>query len=226
MMDSVVEAFFIYIMKRSLSHCCGVGEAFAMWFQAAWGGSVLFSKQHRHLMKGVERYCIACHNESNSFSVYKSIWNSENIFNVCVCAPVCLPAEQIQWPGTHIRCCWPACSVLPYCYKIPRFLPSLKLMNHLFQKPKSREITWQSFLSLQGLLKRCHGASASYLFQQDKFYDINLDIGDKSLQCSRKVDCLKLWLMWKAVGSSGLEERVDKAFFNARYAAVAQRDTV
>lgn len=24
--------------------------------QAAWGGSVLFSKQHRHLMKGVDRY--------------------------------------------------------------------------------------------------------------------------------------------------------------------------
>uniref|UniRef100_A0A8P4KNN3 Cysteine sulfinic acid decarboxylase n=1 Tax=Dicentrarchus labrax TaxID=13489 RepID=A0A8P4KNN3_DICLA len=67
------------------------------------------------------------------------------------------------------------------------------------------------------LLKRCHSANATYLFQQDKFYDVNLDVGDKSVQCSRKVDCLKLWLMWKAVGSTGLAERVDKAFFLVRY---------
>lgn len=78
----------------------------------------------------------------------------------------------------------------------------------------------------QGLLKRCHSASATYLFQQDKFYDLSLDIGDKSLQCSRKVDCLKLWLMWKAVGSSGLEERINKAFVNARYAVSAQHYAV
>ncbi|XP_013856367.1 cysteine sulfinic acid decarboxylase, partial [Austrofundulus limnaeus] len=76
------------------------------------------------------------------------------------------------------------------------------------------------------LLKRCHSSSASYLFQQDKFYDVNLDVGDKSVQCSRKVDCLKLWLMWKAVGSSGLEERVDKAFILVRYlvAQMKKRD--
>lgn len=78
-------------------------------------------------------------------------------------------------------------------------------------------IMCHAFIS-QGLLKRCHSANATYLFQQDKFYDVDLDIGDKSLQCSRKVDCLKLWLMWKAVGSSGLEERVNKAFVNAKYA--------
>lgn len=53
-----------------------------------------------------------------------------------------------------------------------------------------------------------------------------MDIGDKSLQCSRKVDCLKLWLMWKAVGSDGLEQRVNKAFVNARYAVSAQHDSM
>lgn len=67
------------------------------------------------------------------------------------------------------------------------------------------------------LLKRCHCANATYLFQQDKFYDVSLDTGDKSVQCGRKVDCLKLWLMWKAVGTQGLEERVDKAFAYTRY---------
>ena len=77
-------------------------------------------------------------------------------------------------------------------------------------------ITYSTSTCLQNMLKHCHSAGATYLFQQDKFYDINLDIGDKTLQCSRKVDCLKLWLMWKAVGSDGLAKRVDKAFVHAR----------
>ncbi|XP_075407742.1 cysteine sulfinic acid decarboxylase isoform X1 [Tenrec ecaudatus] len=67
------------------------------------------------------------------------------------------------------------------------------------------------------LLKRCHGSQASYLFQQDKFYDVALDTGDKVVQCGRHVDCLKLWLMWKAQGGQGLEQRVDRAFALARY---------
>ncbi|XP_039718295.1 cysteine sulfinic acid decarboxylase isoform X1 [Pteropus medius] len=67
------------------------------------------------------------------------------------------------------------------------------------------------------LLKHCHGSQASYLFQQDKFYDVALDTGDKVVQCGRRVDCLKLWLMWKAQGGQGLERRVDQAFALARY---------
>jgi sulfinoalanine decarboxylase len=66
--------------------------------------------------------------------------------------------------------------------------------------------------SPQNLLKRCHGSQASYLFQQDKFYDVALDTGDKVVQCGRRVDCLKLWLMWKAQGGQGLERRIDQAF--------------
>ncbi|NXD18522.1 CSAD decarboxylase, partial [Nothocercus nigrocapillus] len=71
----------------------------------------------------------------------------------------------------------------------------------------------------QGLLQRCHGASATYLFQPDKFYDVSYDTGDKSIQCGRRVDCLKLWLLWKAVGTEGLERRVDRAFACTRYLA-------
>ncbi|MBN3321268.1 CSAD decarboxylase, partial [Atractosteus spatula] len=73
------------------------------------------------------------------------------------------------------------------------------------------------WLHVDNLLKRCHCANATYLFQQDKFYDLSYDTGDKSVQCGRKVDCLKLWLMWKAVGTRGLEERVDKAFAYTRF---------
>lgn len=64
----------------------------------------------------------------------------------------------------------------------------------------------------QGLLQRCHGAGATYLFQPDKFYDVAYDTGDKTPQCGRRVDCLKLWLLWKAVGTEGLARRVERAF--------------
>ncbi|XP_029450922.1 cysteine sulfinic acid decarboxylase isoform X2 [Rhinatrema bivittatum] len=67
------------------------------------------------------------------------------------------------------------------------------------------------------LLKQCHCANATYLFQTDKCYDISYDTGDKSIQCGRKVDCLKLWLMWKANGTEGLEKRVDRAFSLTKY---------
>lgn len=135
-----------------LDRIADVCEKHKLWMHvdAAWGGSVLFSKCHRHLMKGVER------------------------------------ANSVAWNPHKMLTAGLQCSVLLL-----------------------RDTT--------NLLKKCHSANASYLFQQDKFYDVNLDIGDKSVQCSRKVDCLKMWLMWKAVGSSGLAERVDKAFANVRY---------
>ncbi|NWT94439.1 CSAD decarboxylase, partial [Urocynchramus pylzowi] len=69
----------------------------------------------------------------------------------------------------------------------------------------------------QGLLQRCHGVGASYLFQRDKFYDVSLDTGDKSPQCGRRADGLKLWILWKAVGTRGLAQRVERAFGASRY---------
>uniref|UniRef100_A0A3Q3LBI1 Cysteine sulfinic acid decarboxylase n=1 Tax=Mastacembelus armatus TaxID=205130 RepID=A0A3Q3LBI1_9TELE len=135
-----------------LDHIADVCERHKLWMHvdAAWGGSVLFSKQHTHLMKGVDR--------ANSIA-----WNPHKML-----------------------------------------LAGLQCSAFLLKDTTN-------------LLKRCHSANATYLFQQDKFYDMNLDIGDKSVQCSRRVDCLKLWLMWKAVGSDGLAERVDKAFIHVRY---------
>uniref|UniRef100_A0A7M4EA87 Glutamate decarboxylase like 1 n=1 Tax=Crocodylus porosus TaxID=8502 RepID=A0A7M4EA87_CROPO len=67
------------------------------------------------------------------------------------------------------------------------------------------------------LLKKCYSANASYLFQQDKFYDVSYDTGDKSIQCSRRPDAFKFWMTWKALGTTGLEERVNRALALARY---------
>lgn len=70
------------------------------------------------------------------------------------------------------------------------------------------------------LLKKCYSAKASYLFQQDKFYDISYDTGDKSIQCSRRPDAFKFWMTWKALGTLGLEERVNRALALSRYLPV------
>uniref|UniRef100_A0A8D0HJZ3 Cysteine sulfinic acid decarboxylase n=1 Tax=Sphenodon punctatus TaxID=8508 RepID=A0A8D0HJZ3_SPHPU len=105
---------------------------------AAWGGSALLSRRHRHLLDGIERWA---------------------------------PCQAV------------GCNLTPSA----------------------------------GLLQRCHGAHATYLFQTDKFYDLAYDTGDKTIQCGRKVDCLKLWLMWQAYGTRGLEGRVDRAFAYTRY---------
>ncbi|PAA84709.1 hypothetical protein BOX15_Mlig017148g2, partial [Macrostomum lignano] len=76
-----------------------------------------------------------------------------------------------------------------------------------------------------GALQRAHGTQAAYLFQQDKFYPPQFDIGDKVIQCGRKVDVLKLWAVWRGLGKSGLGDLVDRKFTLAKQLAnlIAQR---
>jgi sulfinoalanine decarboxylase / aspartate 1-decarboxylase len=68
-----------------------------------------------------------------------------------------------------------------------------------------------------GLLHACNSADADYLFMQDKFYDMSYDTGNKSVQCGRKVDAFKLWLLFKARGRIGLERAVDHAFAHIEF---------
>ncbi|XP_057354240.1 uncharacterized protein LOC118935861 [Manis pentadactyla] len=69
----------------------------------------------------------------------------------------------------------------------------------------------------EGLMQSCSQMHASYLFQQDKHYDLSYDTGDKALQCGRHVDVFKLWLMWKAKGTTGFEAHIDKCLELAEY---------
>ncbi len=50
---------------------------------------------------------------------------------------------------------------------------------------------------------------ATYLYQTD--HD-EFNLGKMSLQCGRRNDALKLWVLWKSVGTNGLEKIVDKQF--------------
>lgn len=45
---------------------------------------------------------------------------------------------------------------------------------------------------------------------------MSFDMGDKTIQCGRKADALKFWLMWKARGDMGMAAHVDAAFYNAQ----------
>ena len=60
--------------------------------------------------------------------------------------------------------------------------------------------------------------ASDYLFHlEDK--DIGaFNLGTSSLQCGRRADCIKLWLMWNKYGTEGFENRVNKLIALARYA--------
>lgn len=66
-----------------------------------------------------------------------------------------------------------------------------------------------------GLMHEAHAANAAYLFQKDKL-NTHLDTGDKSVQCGRKVDVLKLWLAWAVGGDNAYRAHVNS------FMAVAQ----
>jgi len=76
------------------------------------------------------------------------------------------------------------------------------------------------------ILAKCNKMNASYLFQQDKLYDVSYDSGDKTLQCGRHVDVLKCWLMWRSKGDIGFENHINHLFSLADllYKEVKARD--
>jgi len=67
------------------------------------------------------------------------------------------------------------------------------------------------------LLSQANCASASYLFQQDKFYDVSYDTGDKSVQCGRKTDAFKIWFMLKARGQDHFAKAVEQTHDMSRH---------
>jgi glutamate/tyrosine decarboxylase-like PLP-dependent enzyme len=62
----------------------------------------------------------------------------------------------------------------------------------------------------KGTLVKTLGMNAEYLFHEESAADY--DLGDRSLQCGRRVDALKLWFSWQAVGDEGYGQRIDQLF--------------
>lgn len=59
-------------------------------------------------------------------------------------------------------------------------------------------------------LEACFSSQADYLFQPDKLHR-ELDTGDRTFLCARRVDAFKLWLTWKARGEANFEARINHA---------------
>merc|ERR1712107_936639 len=73
-----------------------------------------------------------------------------------------------------------------------------------------------------GLLAKTNGTKAAYLFQPDKL-NASLDMGDKTIQCGRRADAFKLWMLWKAKGDEGMRRNIDRCFALAARMADAMR---
>jgi glutamate/tyrosine decarboxylase-like PLP-dependent enzyme len=64
-------------------------------------------------------------------------------------------------------------------------------------------------LKEQGRLKEAiAGGGGDYLFHEDVNAPYNL--GEKSIQCGRRADALKVWLSWKALGNQGFADKIDE----------------
>lgn len=66
-------------------------------------------------------------------------------------------------------------------------------------------------------LETCFATGADYIFQADKEHG-QLDPGDRTIMCGRRVDVLKLWLAWKSSGDEGFAARIDHAVEMANHA--------
>jgi len=72
----------------------------------------------------------------------------------------------------------------------------------------------------EDILEECNSTHSGYMSMQEKvLYDFHLEIGDKSIQCSRHMDIFKFWLYWKALSTEGLKDLIKKALDNSKYLA-------
>lgn len=113
----------------------------------------------------------------------------------------------------HVDACLGGSALLAYKHR--NLLSGLQRANSFAWNPhKTLGVPLQCSLFLtreSNLLAHCNSIEVNYLFQQDKFYDISYDTGNKSIQCGRKIDAFKFWLMLKARGYGDYGHLVDHA---------------
>merc|ERR1719187_189836 len=131
----------------------------------------------------------------------------------------------------HVDGAWGGASLLSRKYK--HLLAGVERANSMTWNPhKLMGCLFQCsmlFTRDKNILTKCNRESvegASYLFQKDKrlYNSHEWDQGDKTIQCGRNVDILKLWMMWKAKGNRGMEEQIDRAYDNSRHLAQKIRE--
>lgn len=108
------------------------------------------------------------------------------------------------------------------CSTFERFL----ILRYSFPPPQGIPLQASLFMTrYPSLLRETNCLNAEYLFQKDKYYDDSYDSGDKSIQCGRKVDCLKVYLALLGRGRIQTERLIDNVFDVASYATAKMRVT-
>lgn len=74
------------------------------------------------------------------------------------------------------------------------------------------------------LLLEGFASDAEYLFQKDKPYPAQYDLGENTFQCGRRIDSLKFWLPWKIYGDAGYQKQVICNLENAQLMVCLLRD--
>ncbi|KAG7309279.1 hypothetical protein JYU34_005219 [Plutella xylostella] len=118
----------------------------------------------------------------------------------------------------HVDGCWGGSLILSEKYR--HMLAGIERANSISWNPHKMAgavLQCSLFLVRRPALHEANCAAATYLFQQDKFYTVRYDTGDKSVQCGRKTDAFKLWVMWKARGDAGLGSLVDRTMHIAQH---------
>lgn len=109
---------------------------------------------------------------------------------IAAVADVC--ARRGLW--LHVDGCWGAALLLSRRHR--GALAGLERADSVAWNPHKMmgvPLACSAFLTRRkGLLQAANRSGAPYLFQPDKLHG-DMDIGDKSLQCGRKSDSLKLW---------------------------------
>ncbi|MFW6249093.1 MAG: pyridoxal phosphate-dependent decarboxylase family protein, partial [Bacteroidota bacterium] len=127
-----------------------IAEKFGVWFHAdgAFGGSIILSDKHKHMMDGIER--------TDSFA-----WDPHKLMNIPLICSVILTKRK----GV--------------------------LENNLTD------------------------INTDYIYHNNEEMT---DLGEKSIQCGRHVDAVKLWFAWKYYGKIGYDRRIANMIDMARYA--------
>lgn len=139
--------------------------------------------------------------------------------NLSDLADICSSFKSKVW--LHVDACWGGSAILSP--KLKFLLDGVEKVDSLAWNPhKMLGAPLQSNIFVtkdKKALANCNAASAGYLFQPDKFYDVSYDTGDKSVQCGRKVDAFQVWFMLKARGEDYFVGKIENAFAQADFLA-------
>ncbi|KAI5644899.1 pyridoxal-dependent decarboxylase conserved domain-containing protein [Phthorimaea operculella] len=198
-----------YSIKKA-AHWLGFGTESICTVKVNSNGRMIVEDLDRHIQQAKEAGKVPLMvNATAGTTVLGAIDDLEEIARVC--------KKHKIW--MHVDACWGGSLMLS-----PKFRGRLKGIEQADSiawnphKMAGAPLQCSIFLVRQrGLLHEANAAAAQYLFQQDKFYDVSYDTGDKSVQCGRKIDAFKLWVMWKARGDAGLRGLAEHAMEIAEF---------